>query len=88
MIVSSATINVEVFSEYFDGCPIVSIDAPMYPVELHYEPPEAEGDPASLLDKIAEIVARAEKKGRPGRHARVPARGAGDQELPAAPRRR
>ncbi len=35
VIVSSATINVEVFSEYFDGCPIVSIDAPMFPVEVH-----------------------------------------------------
>ena len=34
VIISSATINVEVFSEYFDGCPVVSIDAPMYPVEL------------------------------------------------------
>ena len=44
VIVSSATINVEIFSEYFDGCPIVSIDAPMFPVELVYSPPEIEGD--------------------------------------------
>jgi ATP-dependent helicase HrpA len=66
VVVSSATINVEVFSAYFDGCPIVSIDAPMYPVELAWEPPEAEGDLASLVDKVAEIVFRVEKKGGPG----------------------
>ncbi len=39
----------EVFSEYFDGCPVVSIEAPMYPVELIYAPPEIEGDHESLL---------------------------------------
>ncbi|MCX7028787.1 MAG: helicase-related protein, partial [Spirochaetes bacterium] len=66
VVVSSATINVEVFSAYFDGCPIVSIDAPMYPVELRWEPPDAEGDLASLVDKIAEIVFAIEKKGGPG----------------------
>jgi ATP-dependent helicase HrpA len=66
VVVSSATINVQVFSDYFDGCPIVSIDAPMYPVELRWEPPEAEGDLASLVDKVAEIVFRVEKHGGPG----------------------
>src|SRR4030042_1365160 len=49
--VSSATINVQVFSDYFAGCPIVRLDAPMYPVELAWEPPEAEGDLASPVDK-------------------------------------
>jgi RNA helicase HrpA len=66
VIVSSATINVEVFSEYFDGCPIVSIDAPMYPVQLIHDPPKIEGDSESLLEKIAEIVGRIERKGGPG----------------------
>jgi ATP-dependent helicase HrpA len=66
VIVSSATINVEVFSEYFDGCPIVSIDAPMFPVELVYDPPEVEGDSESMLDRIAQIAARIMKKNAPG----------------------
>jgi len=30
VIVSSATINARVFSEYFDECPVVSIDARMF----------------------------------------------------------
>jgi len=38
IIVSSATINAEVFSEYFGECPIVRIDAPMFPVQVVYDP--------------------------------------------------
>ncbi|HTZ51145.1 MAG TPA: DEAD/DEAH box helicase, partial [Spirochaetia bacterium] len=66
VIVSSATINVEVFSEYFDGCPIVSIDAPMFPVEVIHAPPENEGDPESLVDRIREIVLGIMEKKKPG----------------------
>jgi ATP-dependent helicase HrpA len=62
VVVSSATINVEVFSEYFDGCPIVSIDAPMFPVELIHAPPEIEGDNESLRGRIQDIVAGVIKK--------------------------
>jgi ATP-dependent RNA helicase HrpA len=66
VIISSATINVEVFSQYFDGCPVVSIDAPMYPVELIYSPPEIEGDQESLLKAIRDIVSRIMRKGGKG----------------------
>jgi HrpA-like RNA helicase len=38
VIVSSATINAEVFSEYFGECPVVKIDAVTYPVTLIYDP--------------------------------------------------
>jgi len=41
VIVSSATINAEVFSEYFNECPVVKIDAQRYPVTLIYDPPAA-----------------------------------------------
>jgi ATP-dependent helicase HrpA len=66
VIVSSATINVEAFSEYFDGCPVVSIDAPMFPVEVRYEPPEVEGDNESLLARICDIVGKVIQKKEPG----------------------
>ncbi|MDR1507998.1 MAG: ATP-dependent RNA helicase [Treponema sp.] len=39
VIVSSATINAEVFSEYFGECPVVKIDAQTFPVTLVYDPP-------------------------------------------------
>ncbi|MDR2952058.1 MAG: ATP-dependent RNA helicase [Treponema sp.] len=41
VIVSSATINAEVFSEYFGECPIVKIEAQRFPVTLIYDPPLA-----------------------------------------------
>ncbi|MDR0557270.1 MAG: ATP-dependent RNA helicase [Treponema sp.] len=41
VIVSSATINAQVFSEYFGECPVVKIDAISYPVQVIYEPPPA-----------------------------------------------
>ena len=66
VIVSSATINVEVFSEYFNSCPVVSIDAPMYPVEVIYAPPEVEGDTESLQARILDIVAGIMKRKQPG----------------------
>ena len=66
VIISSATINVEVFSEYFDGCPVVSIEAPMYPVELIYSPPQIEGDHESLLASIRDIVSGIMRKGSNG----------------------
>jgi ATP-dependent helicase HrpA len=56
VLISSATINAEIFSEYFDGCPIVNIETPMYPVRMHYDPPKPGGGPEALQDKIAQIV--------------------------------
>ena len=38
VIVSSATMNTQVFSAYFDNAPIVSIDTVTYPVALVYDP--------------------------------------------------
>ena len=38
VIVSSATMSTQVFSEYFDNAPIVSIDTITYPVSVIYDP--------------------------------------------------
>ncbi|MDR3146225.1 MAG: ATP-dependent RNA helicase, partial [Treponema sp.] len=69
VIISSATINAQAFSEYFGECPVVMIDAVTYPVTLIYDPPAVtQGQPGSgrggqiaedaLLAKIEEIVER------------------------------
>jgi RNA helicase HrpA len=62
VIVSSATINAEVFSEYFGECPVVKIDAVTYPVTLIYDPPlpgeDQRGAQEALLNKIDAIVQR------------------------------
>ncbi|HNX73004.1 MAG TPA: ATP-dependent RNA helicase [Spirochaetales bacterium] len=38
VIISSATINAEVFSEYFGECPIVKIETQAFPVTVIYDP--------------------------------------------------
>lgn len=58
VIISSATINAEVFSEYFNKCPVIHIDTETYPVNVRYEPPQFENNEDSMLEKITEIVER------------------------------
>ena len=66
VVISSATINAAVFSEYFDGCPIVSIDARMFPVDVQYEPPEYLHDYAAVLEKISGIMTEIEERKESG----------------------
>ena len=66
VIVSSATINAEVFSEYFDSCPIVRIDTPVHPVPIRYRPFQPAGDPEQLLAAVARIVLEIDRAGKPG----------------------
>ena len=62
VIVSSATMNAEAFSTYFDGCPIVTIDTQIFPVAMIYDPPaiaaSTTNDAASeaLIEKIKNII--------------------------------
>lgn len=64
VIVSSATLNAEAFSNYFGGCPIVTIDTVTYPVTMVYDPPKIAASTLSaaatdtLLLKICSIVQR------------------------------
>lgn len=72
VIVSSATMNTEVFSSYFDGCPIVTIDTITYPVTLVYDPPEVAASTNStiaaqaLLAKIEDTIGRVLDNREPG----------------------
>ena len=66
VIVSSATINAEVFSQYFDSCPIVRIESEMYPVQVVYDPPLVEDHGEELVRKITEIVGRIMQEEREG----------------------
>ena len=66
VIVSSATINAEVFAEYFDGCPIIRIDTPVHPVRIHYRPFQPSGDPEQLLASIEQIVLEIHRARKPG----------------------
>ena len=50
VIVSSATINADIFSEYFSECPIVRIEAPMFPVRVVYDPIRVAPEPHGSAD--------------------------------------
>jgi HrpA-like RNA helicase len=41
LVLMSATVNVELFSGYFDGAPVVKVPGRMYPVEVQYVPVRA-----------------------------------------------
>jgi len=43
LIITSATIDPERFSEHFDGAPIIEVSGRTYPVEVRYQPTEEEG---------------------------------------------
>lgn len=53
VIVSSATIATEHFSEFFDGAPVVQVEGRGFPVDVLHEPPAAETD---LPDAVADAV--------------------------------
>ena len=66
IIISSATINTSVFSEYFGGCPVVHIDSKMYPVGVIYDPVPEDAKPEELLLKVGDIVERCIEEEREG----------------------
>ena len=53
VIITSATIDTERFSEHFDGAPIVEVSGRTYPVEVRYRPPREDEE---LLDALADTV--------------------------------
>ena len=66
VIISSATINTALFSEYFGGAPIVSIEGKSFPVDVRYSPLDenltsTERD-EQLMDSITEIAENAIKR--------------------------
>ncbi|MCD8351235.1 MAG: ATP-dependent RNA helicase HrpA [Planctomycetaceae bacterium] len=61
LIVSSATLDVERFSEYFDGAPVIALEGRTYPVEVRYAPPtdDEDDDPdldVMILHAVEELV--------------------------------
>ena len=65
VIISSATINAEVFSTYFNGAPVVHIETQMYPVQVIYDEPHT-ADSDALVEKITDIVVRTVESDRRG----------------------
>ncbi|HYO95252.1 MAG TPA: ATP-dependent RNA helicase HrpA, partial [Polyangiaceae bacterium] len=57
LIVSSATLQTERFSEFFAGAPVIQVEGRTYPVDVLYEPGQADVDLATLVaDAIEETT--------------------------------
>ncbi len=57
VIISSATLNTQSFSEYFFNAPIISIETTPYPINLLYHPLKSD-NPEELIQAITETVER------------------------------
>lgn len=68
LIITSATIDPERFAEHFGGAPIITAEGRTYPVELRYEPPEADSDSLDDIDMPTAIVNACETLLRERRH--------------------
>ena len=57
LLVSSATIETERFSEFFGGAPVIQVEGRTFPVEVLYEPPAAELDlPEAVANAVASVT--------------------------------
>ena len=66
VIISSATINTSVFSEYFNHCPVVHIDSIIFPVGIVYDPVVATGNNEPYIIKTRDIIERVISEKRDG----------------------
>jgi ATP-dependent helicase HrpA len=64
VIITSATIDVDRFSQHFNKAPVINIEGRTYPVELEYRPMmlEEEGDVISLEDSVFSVIKEIGKK--------------------------
>jgi len=57
VIVTSATIDPERFSEHFGGAPIIEVSGRTYPVEVRYRPPDEDVDQTDAIgDAVEELL--------------------------------
>jgi ATP-dependent helicase HrpA len=71
VVVTSATIDTERFSKFFDGAPVIEVSGRTYPVEVRYRPEffeveDQDDEPVDLNEAIAKAVdeiARASREG-------------------------
>src|SRR3954467_5849658 len=58
VLISSATIETERFSEFFEGAPVIQVEGRTFPVEVLYEPPEPDLDlPEAVANAVASVTA-------------------------------
>ena len=66
IIVTSATIDTERFSQHFDDAPVIEVSGRTYPVEVRYEPIDGPDvvEPVSQTDAICDAVRSLQREGQ------------------------
>jgi ATP-dependent helicase HrpA len=91
VIITSATIDLERFSQHFDDAPIIEVSGRTYPVDVWYRPPldsESEGDDSyqPILDAIHEIETHERSVGKGARGGDILVFLSGEREIREAAR--
>lgn len=55
VVISSATLDATLFSDFFGGAPVIEVPGKRFPVEIRYMPPEDSGD-ADLSEALARAI--------------------------------
>jgi len=63
VIVSSATLETERFSTFFDGAPVIEVEGRTFPVDVLYEPPDDDADVAEAVARAVENVTSLDPRG-------------------------
>src|SRR6185295_10925414 len=58
LLITSATIDAQRFSEHFDSAPVIEVSGRVYPVEIRYRPIDAEDEEDKEID-LPEVIADA-----------------------------
>lgn len=61
LLITSATIDVEKFAAHFDNAPIVTVSGRTYPVEVRYQPMDAQLESRDSGDPVADAIVEAVK---------------------------
>ncbi len=63
VLISSATIETERFSEFFGGAPVIQVEGRTFPVEVLYEPPDPDLDLPEAVAQAVESVTSLDPRG-------------------------
>jgi len=63
IVIASATIETDRFSEFFRKAPVITVEGRTYPVEVLYEPPAEELDLSEAVAQAVELVSGVDPRG-------------------------
>ena len=66
VIITSATTDPELFVRYFGGCPVLKLQGPTFPIDVHYETGSDQPDSGDYMDRAFQKVVEIHANEPPG----------------------